>query len=474
MKQIKRVRLEKDTMGTVEVPDHVYWAAQTERSRNNFKIGAPASMPVEIIDGFAVLKKAAAYANESLGVLETAKRDAIAAVCDEMLEGKLYDQFPLVVWQTGSGTQSNMNVNEVIANRATVRASGLDARPEEVLGRVDPVLSANDEVNRSQSSNDTFPTAMHIAAYKRVVETTLPGVERLRDALQSKSTEFDQVIKIGRTHLMDATPLTLGQEFSGYVAQLNYGLAALRSSLSHLSELALGGSAVGTGLNTPKGYDVRVAAYIAEFTGLPFITAQNKFEALASHDALVETHAALKQLAVSLNKIANDIRMMASGPRSGIGELLIPENEPGSSIMPGKVNPTQAEALTMVCAQVMGNDVAITVGATQGHYELNVFKPMIAANFLQSARLLGEACVSFAEHCVEGIRPNVKRISALLEQSLMLVTALNPHIGYYKSAEIAQKAHTEGLTLKEAALLSGYVTEEEYEQWVRPEKMIGS
>lgn len=474
MKQIKRVRLEKDTMGTVEVPDHVYWAAQTERSRSNFKIGAPASMPVEIIDGFAVLKKAAAYANEALGVLDTVKRDAIAAVCDEILEGKLYDQFPLVVWQTGSGTQSNMNVNEVIANRATVRASGLDARPEEVLGRVDPVLSANDEVNRSQSSNDTFPTAMHIAAYKRVVETTIPGVERLRDALQSKSTEFAHVIKIGRTHLMDATPLTLGQEFSGYVAQLNYGLAALRSSLSHLSELALGGSAVGTGLNTPKGYDVRVAAYIAEFTGLPFKTAQNKFEALASHDALVETHAALKQLAVSLNKIANDIRMMASGPRSGIGELLIPENEPGSSIMPGKVNPTQAEALTMVCAQVMGNDVAITVGATQGHYELNVFKPMIAANFLQSARLLGEACVSFAEHCVEGIRPNVKRISALLEQSLMLVTALNPHIGYYKSAEIAQKAHTEGLTLKEAALLSGYVTEEEYEQWVRPEKMIGS
>lgn len=474
MKQIKRIRLEKDTMGTVEVPDHVYWAAQTERSRSNFKIGVPASMPLEIIDGFAVLKKAAAYANEALGVLETVKRDAIAAVCDEILEGKLYDQFPLVVWQTGSGTQSNMNVNEVIANRATVRASGLDARPEEVLGRVDPVLSANDEVNRSQSSNDTFPTAMHIAAYKCVVETTIPGVERLRDALQSKSTEFVQVIKIGRTHLMDATPLTLGQEFSGYVAQLNYGLAALRSSLTHLSELALGGSAVGTGLNTPKGYDVRVAAYISEFTGLPFKTAQNKFEALASHDALVETHAALKQLAVSLNKIANDIRMMASGPRSGIGELLIPENEPGSSIMPGKVNPTQAEALTMVCAQVMGNDVAITVGATQGHYELNVFKPMIAANFLQSARLLGEACVSFAEHCVEGIRPNLHRISELLEQSLMLVTALNPHIGYYKSAEIAQKAHTEGLTLKEAALLSGYVTEEEYEQWVRPEKMIGS
>lgn len=460
-------RIEKDTMGEVQVPADKYWGAQTERSRNNFKIGAPGSMPSEIVAGFAYLKKAAAYANCELGVLSAEKRDAIAAVCDEILAGKLDDQFPLVIWQTGSGTQSNMNVNEVVANRAQVLAGGK-------IGEGEPVLKANDDVNKSQSSNDTFPTGMHIAAYKAVVEVTIPGVEKLRDTLQRKSEEFMNVVKIGRTHLMDATPLTLGQEVSGYVAQLNYGIKAVKNTLAHLSELALGGTAVGTGLNTPKGYDVLVAKYIAEFTGLPFVTAENKFEALASHDAIVETHGALKQLAVSLNKIANDIRMLASGPRSGIGEIIIPENEPGSSIMPGKVNPTQCEALTMVAAQVMGNDVAITIGGTQGHYELNVFKPLMAANFLQSARLLGDACVSFEEHCAIGIEPNYARIKELVDNSLMLVTALNTKIGYYKAAEIAQTAHKTNSTLKETAIKLGYVTAEEFDEWVKPEDMVGS
>jgi fumarate hydratase class II len=460
-------RIEKDTMGEVQVPANKYWGAQTERSRNNFKIGAPGSMPREIIDGFAYLKKAAAYANCDLGVLSAEKRDAIAQVCDEILAGKLYEEFPLVIWQTGSGTQSNMNVNEVIANRAQVLAGGK-------IGEGEPVLKANDDVNKSQSSNDTYPTGMHIAAYKMVVETTIPGVEQLRDTLQKKSEAFMNVVKIGRTHLMDATPLTLGQELSGYVAQLNYGLKALRNTLSHLSELALGGTAVGTGLNTPPGYDVKVAAYIAQFTGHPFVTAPNKFEALASHDAIVEAHGALKQLAVSLNKIANDIRMLASGPRSGIGEILIPENEPGSSIMPGKVNPTQCEAMTMVCAQVMGNDVAITIGGTQGHYELNVFKPLMASNFLQSAKLLGDACVSFDEHCAQGIEPNYIRINELVNNSLMLVTALNTKIGYYKAAEIAQTAHKNGTTLKEEAVRLGYVTPEQFDEWVKPEDMVGS
>lgn len=460
-------RIEKDTMGEVQVPADKYWGAQTERSRNNFKIGPSASMPKEIIDGFAFLKKAAAYANSELGVLPVEKRDAIAAVCDEILAGKLDDQFPLVIWQTGSGTQSNMNVNEVVANRAQVLHGGK-------IGEGEPVLKPNDDVNKSQSSNDTFPTGMHIAAYKAVVETTVPGVEKLRDTLKKKSEDFMQVVKIGRTHLMDATPLTLGQELSGYVAQLNYGLRALKNTLPHLSELALGGTAVGTGLNTPEGYDVLVAKYIAEFTGLPFITAENKFEALAAHDAIVETHGALKQLAVALNKIANDIRMLASGPRSGIGEIIIPENEPGSSIMPGKVNPTQCEALTMVAAQVMGNDVAITIGGTQGHYELNVFKPVMAANFLESARLIGDACVSFNDHCAVGIEPNHKRIKELVDNSLMLVTALNTKIGYYKAAEIAQTAHKNGSTLKETALQLGYLTAEEFDQWVRPEDMVGS
>lgn len=454
-------------MGEVQVPADKYWGAQTERSRNNFKIGPSGSMPKEIVEGFAYLKKAAAYANHDLGALSAEKRDAIGQVCDEILAGKLDDQFPLVIWQTGSGTQSNMNVNEVVANRAQVLAGGK-------IGEGEPVLKANDDVNKSQSSNDTYPTGMHIAAYKAVVETTIPGVEKLRDTLKAKSEKFMNVVKIGRTHLMDATPLTLGQELSGYVAQLNYGLKAVKNTLEHLSELALGGTAVGTGLNTPEGYDVKVAEYIAEFTGHPFVTAPNKFEALASHDAIVEAHGALKQLAVSLNKIANDIRMMASGPRSGIGEIFIPENEPGSSIMPGKVNPTQCEALTMVCAQVMGNDVAITIGGTQGHYELNVFKPLMAANFLQSARLLGDACLSFDEHCAQGIEPNHTRIKELVDNSLMLVTALNTKIGYYKSAEIAQTAHKNGTTLKDEAVRLGYVTAEDFDQWVKPEEMVGS
>lgn len=460
-------RIEKDTMGEVKVPADKLWGAQTERSRNNFKIGAPASMPLEVVYGFAYLKKAAAYTNCELGVLSEEKRDLIAQVCDEILEGKHDDQFPLVIWQTGSGTQSNMNVNEVVANRAHQLAG-------KTIGEGEKTIQPNDDVNKSQSSNDTFPTGMHIAAYKKIVETTIPGVQQLRDTLNAKAEAFKDVVKIGRTHLMDATPLTLGQEFSGYVSQLDHGLKALKNTLTHLSELALGGTAVGTGLNTPAGYDVLVAKYIAQFTELPFITAENKFEALAAHDAMVETHGALKQIAVSLNKIANDIRMMASGPRSGIGEIIIPANEPGSSIMPGKVNPTQCEAITMVCAQVMGNDVAVTVGGTQGHYELNVFKPMMAANVLQSAQLIGDACVSFDVNCASGIEPNHSTIKTLLNNSLMLVTALNTKIGYYKAAEIANTAHKNGTTLREEAINLGYVTPEQYDEWVKPEDMVGS
>ncbi|WP_339705696.1 class II fumarate hydratase [uncultured Kriegella sp.] len=460
-------RIEKDTMGKVEVPSDKYWGAQTERSRNNFKIGPSASMPIDVVYGFAYLKKAAAYTNCDLGVLTEQKRDLIAQVCDEILEGKHDDQFPLVIWQTGSGTQSNMNVNEVVANRAHEIAG-------KVIGEGEKTIQPNDDVNKSQSSNDTFPTGMHIAAYKKIVEVTIPGIEQLRKTLHKKGKEFAKVVKIGRTHLMDATPLTLGQEFSGYVSQLDHGLKALKNSLDHLSELALGGTAVGTGLNTPEGYDVLVAEYIAKFTNLPFKTAENKFEALAAHDAIVESHAALKQLAVSLNKIANDIRMMASGPRSGIGEIIIPANEPGSSIMPGKVNPTQCEAITMVCAQVMGNDVAVTIGGTQGHYELNVFKPMMAANILQSAQLLGDACVSFDVNCASGIEPNHEVIKELLNNSLMLVTALNTKIGYYKAAEIANTAHKNGTTLKEEAINLGYVSAEDYDEWVKPEDMVGS
>jgi len=460
-------RIEKDTLGKVEVPAEKYWGAQTQRSVNNFKIGPSASMPQEIIYAFAYLKKAAAYANCELGVLAASKRDLIAQVCDEIIAGKLDEQFPLVIWQTGSGTQSNMNLNEVIANRAHELAGNK-------IGEGEKTILPNDDVNKSQSSNDTYPTGMHIAAYKMLIDVTIPGIEKLQKTLAKKANDFKDVVKIGRTHLMDATPLTLGQEFSGYAAQLAFGLKALKNTLPHMSELALGGTAVGTGLNTPKGYDVSVAKHIAEFTGLPFITAGNKFEALAAHDAFVESHGALKQLAVSLNKIAHDIRMLASGPRSGIGELIIPSNEPGSSIMPGKVNPTQAEALTMVCAQVMGNDVAITVGGTQGHFELNVFKPVMASNFLQSGRLLGDACVSFNDNLAVGIEPNQERVDELVNNSLMLVTALNTHIGYYKAAEIAQTAHANGTTLKEEAVRLGYVTPEEYDLWVDPKKMIGS
>lgn len=452
-------------MGEVQVPADKLWGAQTERSRNNFKIGAPASMPLEIIYGFAYLKKAAAYTNRELSDLSSEKRDLIAQVCDEILEGKHDDQFPLVIWQTGSGTQSNMNVNEVIANRAQQLAG-------KTIGEGDKVLQPNDDVNKSQSSNDTFPTAMHIAAYKKLVEVTIPGVTQLRDTLKAKSEEFKKIVKIGRTHLMDATPLTLGQEFSGFVSQLDHGLKAVENTLDHLSELALGGTAVGTGINTPKGYSKRVAEYIATFTGLPFKTAPNKFEALAAHDAIVESHGALKQLAVALNKIANDIRLLASGPRSGIGEITIPANEPGSSIMPGKVNPTQCEALTMVCAQVIGNDMAITAGGMQGHFQLNVFKPVMAANFLESAQLIGDACVSFDEHCAQGIEPNYPVIKKMLDNSLMLVTALNPKIGYYKAAEIANSAHQNGTTLKEEAVRLGYVSAEDFDAWVKPEDMV--
>ena len=462
-----KYRIEKDTMGEVKVPNEKLWGAQTERSRKNFKIGKPASMPIEIIYGFAYLKKAAAHANHELGVLDKDKRDYISKVCDEILTGQHNDQFPLVIWQTGSGTQSNMNVNEVIANRAHQLAG-------KKIGEGEKTIQPNDDVNKSQSSNDTFPTGMHIACYKKIIDLTIPKVEQLRNTLDKKSTAFSSVVKIGRTHLMDATPLTLGQEFSGYVSQLDHGLSALKNSLTHLSELALGGTAVGTGLNTPKGYDELVAKYISQFTKLPFITAKNKFEALAAHDAIVETHGALKQLAVSINKIANDIRMMASGPRSGIGELIIPANEPGSSIMPGKVNPTQCEAITMVCAQIIGNDTAITFGGSQGHYELNVFKPMMAANLLNSATLLGDACHSFEQHCVSGIKPNHKVINKLVNNSLMLVTALNTKIGYYKAAEIANTAHKNELSLKDAAIKLGYLTSEEYDQWVKPENMTGS
>ena len=457
-------RVEKDTMGDVQVPADKFWGAQTERSRNNFKIGPEGSMPHEIIEAFAYLKKAAAYTNAELGVLTNEKRDMIAKVCEEILEGKLNDQFPLVIWQTGSGTQSNMNINEVVSNKAHVNNGGNLGEKSEI--------HPNDDVNKSQSSNDTYPTAMHIAAYKKVVEHTLPAVEKLRNTLHEKAESFKTVVKIGRTHLMDATPLTLGQEFSGYVAQLDYAMKAITNTFEHLQEIALGGTAVGTGLNTPDGYDVLVAKYISEFTGLPFETAPNKFEALAAHDAIVETHGALKQLAVALYKIAQDIRFLASGPRSGIGEIHIPENEPGSSIMPGKVNPTQNEALTMVCAQVLGNDTTISFAGTQGNFELNVFKPVMAYNFLQSAQLLGDACISFNDHCAVGIEPNEPRIKELVEKSLMLVTALNTHIGYENAAKIAKTAHKNGTTLKEEAVNLGLLTSEQFEEWVKPEDMV--
>jgi len=461
-------RVERDTMGEVQVPADKYWGAQTQRSKLNFKIGGDnMRMPMEIVHAFAVLKKSAAQANAELGVLDQSKSNLISKVCDEIVTGKLDDQFPLVIWQTGSGTQSNMNCNEVVANRAHVLNGG-------ALLDKDKVIHPNDDVNKSQSSNDTFPTAMHIAAYKIIIETTIPGVEKLRDTLDAKAKEFVDVVKIGRTHFMDATPLSLGQEFSGYVAQLSYGLKALNNTFTHLSELALGGTAVGTGLNTPEGYDVLVAEKIAENTNLPFKTAKNKFEALAAHDAIVETHGALKQLAVSLMKIANDVRMLCSGPRSGIGEIIIPENEPGSSIMPGKVNPTQCEALTMVCAQVFGNDVAVTMGGATGHFELNVFKPMMVYNLITSARLIGDACTSFNDNCAVGIEPNYPVIKEKLENSLMLVTALNTHIGYENAAKIAKKAHKEGTTLREAAISLDLLTSDQFDQWVVPKDMIGS
>ena len=459
-------RIEKDTMGNVEVPADKYWGAQTQRSKNNFKIGDEGSMPKEIIRAFGYLKKAAAMANSELGVLSEEKLSLIAQVCDEILDGKLDDNFPLVIWQTGSGTQSNMNVNEVVANRAHVLNGGK-------LGDGEKSIHPNDDVNKSQSSNDTFPTAMHIAAYKLIVETTIPGVELLRNTLSEKANSFNEVVKTGRTHLMDATPLTLAQEFSGYVSQLDHGLIALKNTLPHLTELALGGTAVGTGLNTPKGYDILVAAKIAELSGFPFITANNKFESLSAHDAIVESSGALKTLAVSLMHIANNLRMLASGPRCGISEIIFPSNEPGSSIMPGKVNPTQAEALSMVCAQVIGNDAAITAGGMQGHFQLNVFKPVMIFNLIMSARLIGDACVSFNTNCAEGIEPNYPYIKKNLENSLMLVTALNTHIGYENAATIAKKAHSEGTTLKEAALALDMLTEEQFDEWVDPSKMIG-
>lgn len=459
-----KYRKEKDSIGIVKVPADKYWAAQTQRSIENFKIGGQ-KMPIEIVRAFGILKKAAANTNATLGVLPKSKAKLIGKVCDEILAGKLDDQFPLVVWQTGSGTQSNMNVNEVVANRGHVLNGGklMDEKK---------YLHPNDDVNKSQSSNDTFPTAMHIAAYKVLVENTIPGIETLRNTLNAKAKEYKKVVKIGRTHFMDATPVTVGQELSGYVSQLDHGIAAIKNTLKHLSELALGGTAVGTGLNTPKGYSKHVAGEIARLTGLPFITAKNKFEALAAHDAIVESHGALKTVAVSLMKIGNDIRMLASGPRCGIGELIIPANEPGSSIMPGKVNPTQSEALTMAMAQVIGNDVAINVGGMTGHFELNVFKPMMIFNFLFSARLIGDACRSFDENCAQGIVPNYQRIEENLHNSLMLVTALNTHIGYDKASTIAKKAYKEGTTLKAASLKLGYLTEKDFDAWVRPENMI--
>ncbi len=459
-------RIEKDTMGEVKVPSQKYWGAQTQRSKENFKIGGQ-KMPIEVIHAFGFLKKSAAYVNCELGVLSEEKRDLIERVCDEILENKLNDEFPLVVWQTGSGTQSNMNVNEVISNRSHVLKGGK-------LGDKNTFVHPNDDVNKSQSSNDTFPTAMHISAYKMLVEKTIPGIELLKKTLEKKSYDFKEVVKIGRTHWMDATPLTLGQEFSGYVSQLEHGLRSLKNSLKHLSELALGGTAVGTGINTPNGYANLVAKKIAEFTNLPFVSAENKFEALAAHDAIVETSGALKTLATSLMKIANDIRLMASGPRSGIGEIIIPANEPGSSIMPGKVNPTQVEAMTMVCAQVIGNDIAITIGGTNGHFELNVFKPMMIYNLLMSSGLIADACVSFNNNCAVGIEPNHQVIKNNLENSLMLVTALNTHIGYEKAAKIAKKAYNENTSLRKAAIGLSYLTDEEFTKWVDPKKMIGS
>ena len=458
-------RVEKDTLGEVKVPINNLWGAQTERSRNNFKIGQSASMPIEIIHAFAYLKKAAAIVNHEKEILATDKKDLITLACDEIIKGNHDNQFPLVIWQTGSGTQTNMNVNEVISNRSH-QLQGKN------LGEGEVFVKPNDDVNKSQSSNDTFPTAISISSYKLIIEKTIPALESLRNEFNNKSSEFKNIIKIGRTHLMDATPLTLGQEFSAYVSQLDHGIKALKESLEHLSELALGGTAVGTGLNTPNGYSNRVASVISDLTKLPFISASNKFEALSANDAIVRTHGALKGIAIALNKISNDIRFLASGPRSGIGEISLPANEPGSSIMPGKINPTQCEALTMVCAQVIGNDTSISFGATQGHFQLNVFKPMMASSLIESCKLLADACNSFNANCLKGIKANKKVIDEKLNNSLMLVTALNPKIGYYKAAEIANKAHENGTTLKEEAIKLGYLSSEQYDEWVKPENMI--
>ncbi|AFJ90557.1 class II fumarate hydratase [Blattabacterium sp. (Blaberus giganteus)] len=458
-------RIEKDILGVVKVPFNKYWGAQTERSRNNFRIGPMASMPIEIIHAFGFLKKAAAHVNFELGLLSKKKKDMISLVCDEIIEEKLNDQFPLVIWQTGSGTHTNMNINEVISNRSHVLMG-------EKLGSSKPFIHPNDDVNMSQSSNDTFPTAMHIASYQKLVNKTIPSIQKLKKTLEEKSRLFHNVIKIGRTHLMDATPITLGQEFSGYVSQIDHGLNAIKKTLDHLSELAIGGTAVGTGLNAPKGYDAKITEYICQYTGFPFKVAKNKFEALSSHDAIVESHSALKQIAVSLIKISNDIRFLASGPRSGIGEIHIPENEPGSSIMPGKVNPTQCEAIIMVCTQIIGNDIAISMAGSSGNYELNVAKPLMAYNFLQSSQLLSDACTSFSSFCVKGIKPNYKKIKEFLDKSLMLVTALNPHIGYEKSAKIARSAYENNSTLKEEAIRLGYLTLHEFEKLVNPSKMV--
>ena len=462
-----KYRIEKDTLGKVKVPNESYWGAQTQRSINNFKIGPKSSMPIEIIHGFAILKKAAAHANYELKVLPLDKRNAISQVCDEIIDGKLNNHFPLVIWQTGSGTQTNMNLNEVISNRAHVLKGN-------EIGKGENNIKPNDDVNKSQSSNDTFPTAMHIAAYNKLDKLTIPALENLKKTLNKKALEFKKIIKIGRTHLMDATPLSLGQEFSGYVSQIDHGINALKNTLPHLSEIALGGTAVGTGINTPKGYNKLVASYIKKFTGLPFISSKNKFESIAAHDAIVETHGALKQIAVSLYKIANDIRMLSSGPRSGIGEIILPSNEPGSSIMPGKVNPTQCEALTMVCAQIIGNDTSVSFAGSQGHFELNVFKPLMANNIIQSAQLLGDSSNSFNKNCISGIKANHKRIKEMVDNSLMLVTALNTKIGYYKAAEIANKAYKEDISLKKSANLLGYISEKDFDKWVKPENMIGN
>ena len=461
-----KYRIEKDTLGKVKVPNESYWGAQTQRSINNFKIGPKSSMPIEIIHGFAILKKAAAHANYELKVLPLDKLNAISQVCDEIIDGKLNNHFPLVIWQTGSGTQTNMNLNEVISNRAHVLKGN-------EIGKGENNIKPNDDVNKSQSSNDTFPTAMHIAAYNKLDKLTIPALENLKKTLNKKALEFKKIIKIGRTHLMDATPLSLGQEFSGYVSQIDHGINALKNTLPHLSEIALGGTAVGTGINTPKGYNKLVASYIKKFTGLPFISSKNKFESIAAHDAIVETHGALKQIAVSLYKIANDIRMLSSGPRSGIGEIILPSNEPGSSIMPGKVNPTQCEALTMVCTQIIGNDTSVSFAGSQGHFELNVFKPLMANNIIQSAQLLGDSSNSFNKNCISGIKANHKRIKEMVDNSLMLVTALNTKIGYYKAAEIANKAYKEDISLKKSANLLGYISEKDFDKWVKPENMIG-